>query len=45
MTTPIDFEAQAKFHRFWFALVERVANADAAPKWLEGSPNRPAAAP
>ncbi len=43
MTTPIDFEAQATFHRFWFALVEKVANADQPPRWLEGSPNRPAA--
>jgi len=42
--TPIDYAAQAKFHRFWFALVERVANADAAPRWLPDSPNRPATA-
>jgi hypothetical protein len=40
-TTPIDFEAQAKFHRFYFALTEAVANADAKPEWLPGSPNRP----
>lgn len=44
MTTPIDFEAQAKFHRFYFALAEAVANADAAPQWLANSPNRPAPA-
>ena len=42
MTTPIDFEAQARFHRFWFALVEAVANADAPPRWLPDSPHRPA---
>ncbi len=41
--TPIDFGAQAKFHRFYFALTEAVANADAAPRWLPNSPNRPAA--
>jgi hypothetical protein len=44
MTTPIDFEAQAKFHRFYFALAEAVANADAPPQWLPNSPNRPAPA-
>lgn len=41
--TPIDFSAQAKFHRFYFALAERVANADAPPHWLPNSPNRPRA--
>lgn len=41
MTTPIDFEAQAKFHRFYFALTEAVANADTAPQWLPNSPHRP----
>ena len=44
MTTPIDFEAQAKFHRFYFALTEAVANADAKPEWLPNSPHRPASA-
>ena len=44
ITTPIDFAAQAKFHRFYFALAEAVANADAAPQWLASSPNRPAPA-
>jgi hypothetical protein len=43
ITTPIDFQAQADFHRFYFALVERVANADEAPQWLPDSPNRPRA--
>lgn len=41
MDTPIDFQAQADFHRFWFALVEAVANADQPPQWLPDSPNRP----
>jgi hypothetical protein len=41
MSTPLDFQAQADFHRFYFALVEAVANADAAPQWLPNSPNRP----
>lgn len=41
LSTPIDFQAQADFHRFYFALVERVANAEAKPEWLPGSPNRP----
>lgn len=44
MATPIDFQAQADFHRFWFALVEAVADADAPPQWLPDSPNRPGAA-
>ena len=43
MTTPIDFEAQADFHRFYFALAEAVANADAQPQWLADSPHRPGA--
>ena len=41
MGTPIDFQAQADFHRFWFALVEAVADADQPPQWLPDSPNRP----
>lgn len=41
LSTPIDFQAQADFHRFYFALTERVANADAKPEWLPNSPNRP----
>jgi hypothetical protein len=43
MSTPIDFQAQADFHRFYFALIEAVANADARPAWSADSPNRPAA--
>lgn len=41
MSTPIDLEAQATFHRFYFALAEAAANAERAPQWLPGSPNRP----
>lgn len=41
MGTPIDFQAQGDFHRFWFALVEAVANADQPPQWLPDSPNGP----
>jgi Zn-dependent M28 family amino/carboxypeptidase len=44
MSTPIDFGAQAAFHRFYFALAETVANADVRPQWLPNSPNRPAVA-
>lgn len=43
MTTPIDPQAQADFHRFYFALVEAVANADEAPRWAADSPLRPRA--
>jgi Zn-dependent M28 family amino/carboxypeptidase len=43
LSTPIDFSAQAKFHRFYFALAEAVADADAPPQWLASSPNRPGA--
>lgn len=44
MTTPIDLGAQADFHRFFFALVERVADAEARPRWREESPYRPGSA-
>jgi len=37
---PIDWTAAAAFNRFFYALVERVANADAAPAWVTGSPLR-----
>ena len=43
MSTPIDFQAQADFHKFFFALTESVADADAKPVWSEGSPHRPGA--
>ena len=42
MDTPVDFQAQADFHTFWFALVQAVADADAPPHWNPDSPNRPA---
>jgi hypothetical protein len=41
MSTPIDFQAQADFHTFWFALVAAVANADEPPRWSPDSPLRP----
>lgn len=41
LSTPIDFQAQADFHRFYFALTEAVANADERPHWLADSPSRP----
>ncbi|MEQ1491935.1 MAG: M28 family peptidase [Terricaulis sp.] len=41
MSTPIDFQAQADFHRFYFALVEAVANASERPQWLANSSYRP----
>lgn len=43
MSTPIDFQAQADFHRFYFALIEAVADADAKPSWAANSPHRPGA--
>jgi Zn-dependent M28 family amino/carboxypeptidase len=43
VTTPIDFQAQADFHTFWFALVEAVADAEQPPQWLPDAPNRPGA--
>jgi Zn-dependent M28 family amino/carboxypeptidase len=45
MSTPIYFQAQADFHRFYFALAEAVANADARPTWSADSPHRPTAPP
>lgn len=41
ISTPVDFKAQADFHRFYFALVEAVANADSRPAWTADSPHRP----
>jgi len=38
---PIDWTAAAAFNRFYYALVERVANADAPPAWRADSPLRP----
>jgi len=42
MSTPINFQAQADFHKFYFALTEAVANADARPTWAPDSPHKPA---
>lgn len=44
MSTPVDFGAQAKFHRFYFALTEAVANAETKPAWLPDSRYGPKAA-
>ncbi len=41
LSTPIDLQAQADFHRFYFALVEAVANAESRPQWSPDSPHRP----
>lgn len=41
LSTLIDFQAQADFHRFYFALVAAVADADAPPAWKPDSPYRP----
>lgn len=38
---PIDWAAAADFNRFYYALVERVADADAPPAWRADSPLRP----
>lgn len=37
---PIDWAAAARFNAFFYALVERVADDDAAPAWKPGSPLR-----
>ena len=41
LTTPIDWEAAGKFNRFFYALTETVADAEARPAWLPESPYRP----
>jgi len=38
---PMDWKAAADFNRFFYALVERVANGRAAPAWKPGSALRP----
>ena len=38
---PMDFQAAADFNRFFYKLVERVADKPAAPAWKPGSPLRP----
>jgi len=44
LTTPIDWKAAGDFNRFYETLTRRVADADAAPHWIHGSPIAPATA-
>jgi Zn-dependent M28 family amino/carboxypeptidase len=39
--TPIDWDAAAKFNRFYTALTLAIANATARPQWLPASPYSP----
>jgi Zn-dependent M28 family amino/carboxypeptidase len=39
--TPIDWDAAAKFNRFYAALTVAIANAPARPQWLPSSPYSP----
>jgi len=39
--TPIDWDAAAKFNRFYTALTLNIANAPTRPQWLSSSPNSP----
>ncbi|HTC75502.1 MAG TPA: M28 family peptidase [Edaphobacter sp.] len=39
--TPIDWDAAAKFNRFYTALTLTIANASARPQWLPSSPYSP----
>lgn len=41
LSQPMDFEAAARFNRFFYALVEAVADAPQAPEWNPSSPYRP----
>ena len=41
MHQAIDWKAAAEFNRFFYALVDRVANKDAAPAWNPASPLAP----
>ena len=43
LNQPMDWKAAADFNRFFFALVARVADADAAPAWKAGSKLAPRA--
>ena len=43
LTQPMDWAAAGKFNRFFYALVETVANADAPPRWKPGSALAPRA--
>lgn len=42
LAQPIDWKAAADFNRFFYALVARVADQEAAPSWTPGSALRPA---
>ncbi|MEO9078024.1 MAG: M28 family peptidase [Rhodanobacter sp.] len=44
LTQPMNWPAAGKFNRFFYGLVEAVANGNAPPKWKTGSPLAPAAA-
>jgi hypothetical protein len=39
LTQPMDFDAAGKFNRFFYALAESVADADAKPSWLKPPPS------
>ena len=41
LNQPMDFKAAADFNRFFYALVERVADKTEAPSWKPASPLRP----
>lgn len=41
ISQPMDFKAAGDFNRFWYGLVEAVANDPARPSWTPGSPLAP----
>jgi hypothetical protein len=43
LSQPMDWPAAGKFNRFFYALVEAVADADAPPRWKPGSALAPQA--
>ena len=45
LAQPMDWKAAADFNRFFYTLVGRVADKDAAPSWKPGSPLDPAKRP
>lgn len=44
LSQPIDWHAAGKFNRFFYVLVQDVADTDAPPRWKSGSPLAPHAA-
>ena len=40
LTQPMDFQAAGDFNRFFYALAERVADAEAKPAWTPAPPTR-----